>query len=217
MKYDKAKVTKRLAFSKTALKSVKNSKELQRLLDRYAYTEDKIEVGIRLSDYAHKMQAEMEIRGKPETPSELTEKLKDCKDDFWSFKQVTTVALKQKHQLIIDLFIDRPIDSTIAGFFRQADHFYNAVIGNTVITKELSRFNVHDHELIKAKIGLDSLIDLYKIHFSDLGDAMQSVRFRDSAMENLDNWMEDFIRIAQVALHKNNDLMELLGFKSSSH
>ncbi|MBU1537992.1 hypothetical protein KKF84_21950 [Myxococcota bacterium] len=214
MKYKSAKVPRRLAFAQTAINVAMKNKAVSRALVLLGYDDEKMDEGNRLLNYAMKMQGSLEMDDRPETPAAIEERFKKDRDRFWELKTVATVALKLKHQLIIDLFIDRPIDTTIAGFFRQAEHFYDAIIGNTIITRELARFNIDDNTLIEAKIHLEKTQDAYKEHFSELGDALNAVRIRDDAMKSLDSWMEDFITISQVALRKSPDLLAEMGFKA---
>ena len=214
MKYKSAKVPRRLAFAREALTAAVKNKQIAKALERFGYDAERIDEGERLLTYAERMQGSLELNGRPETPDDLKSRLKEDKDRFWELKTVASVALKKKHQLIVDLFIDRPVDTTIAGFFRQAEHFYDSIIGNTLITKELARFNVDDDTLIEAKITLEDTMESFKTHFQEFGSALTAVRIRDDAMDTLDRYMEDFIKITQVCFHRDPALLKTMGFKA---
>ncbi len=84
------------------------------------------------------------------------------------------------------------------------------------IQKALSEFRYGPEKIQAGQAELQATIHAKAAQEKEKGEAQAATQNRDLALEALEDWMDDFLDIAQVALAEQVQLSEILGLKQLS-
>ncbi|MEM9091615.1 MAG: hypothetical protein AAGC93_23110, partial [Cyanobacteria bacterium P01_F01_bin.53] len=100
---------------------------------------------------------------------------------------------------------------SLSGWMAQATQFYKNAMGNKDILKALQEFGITERKL---KTGLTQLKVIEAANLKqeeEKGDAQAATQKRDAALDELQDWLSDYLAIAKIALEDDPQLLEGLG------
>lgn len=100
-----------------------------------------------------------------------------------------------------------------AGYCRQALLFYNGVLGSTDYKAAMKTKGVDEPELQEMQAGFNDLEKLAAAKAKEGGEAQQATKQRNVLYDQLEEWFSDFKKVAIIALRKNPQMREQLGWK----
>ncbi len=133
-----------------------------------------------------------------------------------SYVKVARVALKSDYGAYIKLGLDKARNRSLSGWISQARQFYANALSATDILTKLAGFGITDTKLNAGKQLVDETETLNITHKKEMGEAQQATLDRDNAIDNLEDWISDFIAIARIALADRPQLLEKLGIVQPS-
>lgn len=95
----------------------------------------------------------------------------------------------------------------------QVAQFYDVALGNTSIQEGLSRFNITRKDLRNTLRSIAKLGTAQATAQQETSEAITAMQARDQALESLDDWMEDFLEVAMIALEDQPEALEALGLQ----
>jgi vacuolar-type H+-ATPase subunit I/STV1 len=103
-----------------------------------------------------------------------------------------------------------------SGWIKQASIFYtNALIDEGVKTA-LSSFGITEQALQEGQDNVNEVQPKLAAQLKENGEAQASTQARDESLEDLLDWMSDFVAIARIALENDAQLLEVLGIVEPS-
>ncbi|MEQ8303893.1 MAG: hypothetical protein RIB47_10915 [Cyclobacteriaceae bacterium] len=102
------------------------------------------------------------------------------------------------------------------GWLQQAKAFYTNVMLSPVALAALAKFNTSQEELTAASLELTALEQKYNEQLKEKGEAQAATEARDKALDDLEEWMSDYIAVARIALEDEPQLLEMLGIVKGS-
>ena len=101
---------------------------------------------------------------------------------------------------------------TLSGWLEQAVAFYTNLVGDADLMAAMGNFG-YDQARLQAEGALvQAVVEANLAQEKEKGEAQDATKQRDAKLDEMDVWMSDFKAIAQVALEKNPQWLEKLGF-----
>ena len=98
----------------------------------------------------------------------------------------------------------------------QARQFYLNALEDTTVLEKMAGFGITQAKLENGKTLLEQAEAANAAQKKEKGEAQQATQERDQTMDNLEEWLSDFIVIARIALEEKPQLLEKLGIVEPS-
>ncbi|MFT6856667.1 MAG: vacuolar-type H+-ATPase subunit I/STV1 [Cyclobacteriaceae bacterium] len=130
--------------------------------------------------------------------------------------KVARIALRGQRGAAEALQLTGRRQQSYSGWIKQASIFYtNALIDEGVKTA-LSSFGITEQALQEGQDNVNDVQAKLAAQLKEKGEAQASTQERDQALEDLLDWMSDFVAIARIALENDAQLLEVLGIVEPS-
>ena len=202
-----------LTDARVALDNSGANSEIQERLAVYGYTPERMQEGRALYDeaVAATRQQQVEYGDKIAATAALNEAWQRAKASYNTLAQVARVAFKNDTGVTTKLALGGRRKRSLSGWMEQANVFYENALGNSEIMGGLAKFGITEERLQGGKADVEALETLNAAQEKEKGEAQQATQNRDEAIEALDEWLGDFLAIAEVALSDRPQLLEALG------
>ncbi|MCB8984434.1 MAG: hypothetical protein H6659_11455, partial [Ardenticatenaceae bacterium] len=113
-------------------------------------------------------------------------------------------------QISLDLNSRRK--STAAGWQEQAEKFYEGLLDDPALLAGMARFNYTEAKL-QSELALVTAVRNANLDgYRETGEAYKATQTRDDKLKQLDSWLADFKRVAEVAFASSPQDLQILGF-----
>ena len=135
--------------------------------------------------------------------------------------KVARVAFKRNSGVATQLDLAGTRKKSLSGWMAQANQFYKNALGDKAILAELKEFGITEQKLRAGLAELAVIEQANLVQEKEKGEAQAATQKRDAALDELQDWLSDYLAIAKVALEDDPQLLEGLGilvrsrFKSS--
>jgi hypothetical protein len=113
------------------------------------------------------------------------------------------------------LGLDKPSVRKLAGWLDEARQFYSNALASQEIMEKMAGLAVTSEKLEKGQSQLEDVKKAEEYQKKCKGEAMAATQELHQALEEMDEWMTDFYKVARVAL-KGSQRLESLGIKVPS-
>ena len=96
------------------------------------------------------------------------------------------------------------------------ESFYTGAENNPKVQAGLARFNITSEKLWESKDLFEAMRDKRQVQKKETSEAQRATKDRDAAMEELDDWMSDFIAVSKIALAVEPQYLERMGIVDPS-
>ena len=202
-----------LTNAQVAIANAQANTEIQESLAAFGYTPEIVQTGKLLYDRAAAtvQQQKAEYGDQIGATAALEEAWAQAKKDYNLLVQVARVAFKNDPGVATKLALNGRRKESFSGWLEQANVFYDNAIANPDTIAALSNFGITQEKLQAGKTQVEELAALNAAQEKEKGEAQQATKTRDEALDALDDWLEDFLAIAEVALADKPQLLEALG------
>ena len=135
--------------------------------------------------------------------------------DYIAHLNLGRIALKNNVAAQIGLGLQGKRKAEEAGYCRQALLFYNGVLADPTYQAALLKKGVPDKELVAMRDGYTKLDELAAAKAKEGGEAQQATKTRNLLYDELKEWYSEFKETAIIALRKQPQAIEKLGWKES--
>lgn len=140
------------------------------------------------------------------------EKARAAADTQWSIHyQIARVAFKKDRGALTALGADKRRARKLADWLAQAKQFYKNALTTPEFLAAFERFKQDQATLENAQSLVEAVATARDKQKKETGEAQDATEKRDAALEELDEWMSDFLTIAKLALQDQPQLLEALG------
>ena len=207
-----------LIQSKTAVENALNDTDIKSFLSEYGYDESVLNAGKTLyeqTDHLNQQQLK-EYGDQYSATEEFNNVWEKANAEYMRFVKVARIALRNENAAYSKLGLSGLRKKSFSGWFSQVDKFYTNALADPSILSTLSKFGVTQEKLEAGKQSADSSKTASVVQKKEKGEAQQATLARDNSVDELDQWLSDFIGIARIALEEKPQLLEKLGILERS-
>ena len=218
MSKPKKSLADRLLAAQVAISNAMTDEEIKSLIAAFGYDETRMNTGKGLLDAANQLQQvqQKEYGDQFQATDALNGLWAQADADYMRYVKIARIALKDDHAAFQKLALSGIRKKSLSGWMAQAKQFYlNALADMAVITK-LSGYGVTQEKL---QAGMELLAHTETANATqkkEKGEAQQATLDRDKAIDQLEDWLSDFVAITRIALEDKPQLLEKLGIVEPS-
>jgi hypothetical protein len=125
--------------------------------------------------------------------------------------KLSRVAFKGSETIAKALKLNGSRATSFTGWFAQIKSFYKNALEKENVKTGLALMGITEDDLQDAFVKVQDVEEKYNQQQYEMGEAQDTTRERDSAFDELDEWMSDFITVSRIALEDKPQYMEMLG------
>ena len=203
----------KLLFAQNAITNSINIPEIQQVLSGSGYDATKLGEGKALHDNA----AVLQIKHKKEHGEqfEATDAMHLAKavvnKTYMKHVKLARIALKSERGSWESLQLTGDRKDSFSGWLKQADTFYTNALNTPEVLTKLAKLGISKKVLTTTQALVDDVGAKYNAQLKEKGEAQTARQQRDFAMDELQEWMSDFIKVARIALEEQAQYLEMLG------
>ena len=211
-------IDSKLLSAKVALENALNNDHIKTELALYGYDETALNVGLALyEDAEQKHSAQKKEYGDQYAASDSFNTALDTANALYMrHVKIARVALRNNRGAAASLEIDGRRKKTYSGWIKQAAIFYTNALADTAVQTALTKFGITTEVLNEGKAAVSDVESKLAAQLKEKGEAQNATEARDQALEDLMDWMADFIAISRIAMETNPQYLETLGIVEPS-
>lgn len=205
-------IAEQLKRAETALNNALDDSTIATLLAEYGYTIEKIREGKTLCQRAHDLHhaQEREYGEQRGATAAVAAARQQAEATFKAIFSIARVAFKNDISAITDLGLNERRKDSMTGWIDQACQFYANALERPALMTKLANYKISADKLETGLAEINELETVRRQQDKERAQAQQSTKDRDRALDALDDWMDDFIAVARVALLSRPQLLESL-------
>lgn len=186
--------------------------EIAAALDSYGYSPEVVRQGLALHQRAAELNhIQNRELGEQVEATAATQAAWDAADAIYMpLVKATRVAFKDSI-ILHALALDGRRKESRTGWIAQASEFYARLLERPDLIEQLGRFKITRERVEDGHAKVAALVAAVARQSKESTEAEAAATARDAAIDELDDWVEDFIKIARLALAHNPQLLEGLG------
>lgn len=208
----------RLLGSQVAIDNSIADTVIQECVAEYGYTAEKLTAAKTLCSNAQQLHQKQKAEyGDQYAATEALNKAWEAANAVYlPFVKVSRVALKAVPGGFQKLGLSGKRKASFSGWLTQANQFYVNGLADANLLEKLANFGITQEKLQAGKQLVEAAEAAYNAQKKEMGEAQQATVERDNVLDDLDDWMSDFIAIARIALTEKPQLLEKLGIVEKS-
>ena len=214
----KNSIADRLLAAQVAIDNAISDNDVKTFLAEYGYDETRLGEGKNLLDTANQLQQmqQKEYGDQYEATDALSLAHTNANKEYMKFVKIARVALKSDYAVIKKLDLGGNRKTTFSGWMGQARQFYLNALADSTVLEKMAGYGITQTKLENGKTLLNQAEAANADQKKEKGEAQQATLERDKAIDNLEEWLSDFIVIARIALEEKPQLLEKLGIVEPS-
>src|SRR5690606_13357311 len=101
---------------------------------------------------------------------------------------------------------------SLSGWFDQASRFYNNLLGSAEFKAAMLPYGYPQAKLEAESALVAAVKTATDAQYKERGEAQQATKIRDAKLDELDQWVADYKKIATIALAGSPQQLEQLGW-----
>lgn len=217
MHFSKQKIDHRIGKADLAIQNTIKNEPIRERMKEYHYDNTRMKQGEKKVERVKKavLKQKKKLSKKLLATLELKKVLRLAKETYMGFRKLAHMALKGDTALMATLGLDKSSARTLAGWLAEARQFYSNAMASDEIMEKMAKFAVNREKLEKGQRQLEDVKKAQEYQKKRKGDAMAATEELHQALEQMDEWITDFFKVARIAL-KGSQLLEALGIKVPS-
>ena len=202
-----------LSQAQLAIENALNNPQVLAYLADFGYTTERINQGKKLYNLAAaaQLQQQSEAGDQLSATAAVNAAWETAKKTYSRLMKVSRVALKNNAGAAVKLDLGGTRKKSLSGWMAQATQFYKQALANRDILSALKEFGITEQKLKTGLRELDAVEAANQKQEKEKGDAQAATQKRDAALDELQDWLSDYLAIAKVALEGDSQLLEGLG------
>ncbi|MEL6555806.1 MAG: hypothetical protein AAFQ63_20445 [Cyanobacteria bacterium J06621_11] len=202
-----------LSNAQLAIGNALNTPQILEYLSDFGYTSAKIQQGKNLYNLAAAAQLTRQAEAGEQicATTDVNAAWETAKKTYSRLVKVARIAFKRNSGVTTQLDLGGTRKKSLSGWMAQSTQFYKNALNNKEILVGLKEFGITEKKL---KAGLSELAAVEKANLTqekEKGEAQAATKKRDAALDELQDWLSDFLAIAKIALEEEPQLLESLG------
>jgi len=211
-------VDERLTKYDLILNVAENDTDIKPIITNYGYDSPVIQEGRGLYTTAYGLQQNQKKEyGEQYGATDVFGQAK--KDTFKKYMELAGLArivFKRDRNILSQLDLVGERERSFDKQVMQMKRFYDNALGSDEIINSLGRFNITAETLNAGKSLVEDLQAKYQAQLKESSEAQRATRDRDAAIDELDDWMSDFLAVAKILLALEPEYLERFGIVDPS-
>lgn len=205
-------IAERLNQAQVALDNAQNHPEVGPLLAAYGYDAAKLQAGRAKYDQAHALhQAQKEEYAQQhEATRSLQAKWDTANSEYMRLVKVGRVAFQTQGLILEKLGLLGRRKESLSGWLDQASVFFNEALADQSVIAGYAAYGIAEQRLQDARDLYRDVETANTEQEKEKGEAQQSTKDRDKALDDLGGFIADLRKIARIALEGRPQLLEML-------
>lgn len=202
-----------LNSAQVAIDNALSNAEVQNYLSELGYTPERIQEGKALYEAAVAGQGQRtsEYADQLGATAALEEARTKANKTYMRFLRIARVAFKDNVSATSALKMNGDRKKSLSGWLLQAGEFYDQALSRPEILNRLAEYNITAEKLEAGKAEVEAVKAANTAQETEKSEAQEATQLRDRALDALDDWLDDFLAIARIALEDSPQLAESLG------
>ena len=211
-------IDSKLLFAQNAISNAQTNPEIIAALAVFGYDDAKMKAGEALYTKA----AELQVKQVKEYGEQFaaTDALHLAKatvnKTYLVHVKIARIALSGDRGAAESLQLSGRRKESLSGWLKQAKALYSNALSTPAVLEALAQFRITKKMLSAAQAQVLEVEAKRNIQFKEKGEAQTATQLRDEALDELLDWMSDFIAIARIALEEQSQYLEMLGIVEPS-
>lgn len=213
----KTSIADRLNAAQVAINNTLTDAEIQAAVAAYGYPVEKINAGKGVYDRAvAAVNAQIAATGaQRETTAAMEAAKKAAYAAYQSLAKVARAVFVQDKARLIRLGLTGAMPKSTAGFLTAASALFENAIAPEIQTL-LANFGYDSSKLQNERAVIAAYETANSNQEQAKGATQQATRDQEAALKELELWLNQYIKIARVALRDKKELLEKLGVRALS-
>ena len=201
-----------------AINNALTTPKIQDYLNQYGYTLEKIQQGKTLYESALNLQQQQrkEYGEQISATESFNELWTKAKESYMRCLKIARIAFKKDAGITTQLALNGSRKDTFSGWLLQTKQFYTNTLNNPDILNGFKEYGINKAKLQAYQAETEAVEAASLVQEKEKGDAQNATQIRDKAIDELNEWLSDFIAIARIALETEAQLLESLGILERS-
>lgn len=196
-----------------ALQNANNTPAITNALTTFGFMAESLTEGQTLLDTANEKfdfnnQEDQETDVASDT---YKNKLSELRSSFRTHRKLAQAALRNEPVTLSNLGIDGRFPSSLSNLFQQGGIFYDNALADVDITTKTALLGLTVEKLTAGQTLLQETINARGEYYREKGESEDATVDKDEALKALEDWMNDFYLVAEIALEDQPQLLEALG------
>ena len=212
-KYLNMSPTEKFMFARTALDNSLNTPEIASAVSVYGYDTARLNDGKTLVDDAETLHNQKEIKYSEKfaaTDSKETA-FEDARKTYMKHVKLARVVLEKDQLALRQLGLVGKRADNESGFIEEATLFYGVALTTPSIQNRLATLNIDATQLQAAQAAVTDLQTTKTAQRNAKMIAERMTQRRNEKIEELDEWIGQYVKVARIALEEDPHLLEALG------
>ncbi|TAJ12162.1 hypothetical protein DMA11_13995 [Marinilabiliaceae bacterium JC017] len=206
-------IEKFLTESKMAVDNGINKSSIAVRLGNLGYGTEQMNVGVNLVNEATQLhQNQKKEYGEQYAATDYVDMaIKALNGVYMNHLQLARIVFKNERGISEALQLTGKRKRVIPEYLAQVGLFYNNALSTLTVMEGMKRFNVLEEHLQNGLTLLNSANAAYQQQKKEKGEAQEATELRDAKLEELEEWMGDYLKVARIAVADSPQLLEALG------
>jgi len=198
---------------RVALKNALSQPEIKTRIEEFGYNIEKLQEGQTLWQNTKDIW-DLNKKENLET-KEASNNFKEQKQKLFklytSHRKKAKAKFKRKPETLVLLQLTGIQPNTYLSLLQTIKHFYTQINQNQEIANQLITYNIPQEEFTRANELIEQTEIARAEYLREDGESQDATKQKDTALTNLEHWMQDFYAMSSIALEKNEQLLEAIG------
>ncbi|NJL84536.1 MAG: hypothetical protein HC890_19305 [Chloroflexaceae bacterium] len=187
-------------------------------MSQFGYSAERIQVGRTLytTALAAQQQQQAEYGEQIEATAALNQARATAEATYMQHIKLSRVAFRERPGIATTLGLNGIRKQSLSGWLTQASQFYRNALESQEILAALANLGVTPEKLQAGQAEINAVELAAVSQNQERGQAQTSTQIRDRALDELNDWLSDFIAVARVALEAEPQLSEIMGILARS-
>jgi hypothetical protein len=129
--------------------------------------------------------------------------------------EIARIAFEQSPGAQAALLLNGRRKRTLAGWRDQRETFYANLLGNDSFLSAMAAFGYTSEKLQEEQRLVRRAIEADAAHKREMGESQEATEVRDREFEAFTEWIDAFLRVAEIAIGDNPQWLEKIGLRQA--
>ena len=199
--------------SRSALTNAENHPEIGPLMAEYGMDAERIAEGWQVHNNARQ---KVDLKKQEEAETKVASNnykaaYADLEATFKKHRDITLKFFRKDPEVLLTLGVKGRFPQRYNDFFDATHHFYSTIQNNAAIQQKVQLIKITPEVVTECLAKHQDLLNKRSDYDREEGETQDATQTKNAALIELDEWMDEFDRIAEVALYDQPQLLEVLG------